>query len=102
MLAKVLFKPIGMVVGGIVAKRVGDRLFNTVYGRRYGTQAPTAFTEEATYPQVAVAAVTRATILAVTAVTFDRAGASGFRYLTGFWPGETRPKPASPELERSK
>ncbi|CAB4873674.1 unannotated protein [freshwater metagenome] len=100
MLAKILYKPIGIIAGGIVARRVSDRLFTSAYQRRFGTEAPKALTEETTLSHAALTAAAKATIFAVTAVTLDRAAATGFRYITGFWPGEKRAKPAA-HLERS-
>ena len=39
------------------------------------------------------AAALQGVIFKVTRVVVDRYGAIGWRYLTGFWPGEKRPDP---------
>ncbi|MCD6726533.1 MAG: DUF4235 domain-containing protein [Solirubrobacteraceae bacterium] len=95
MIANLIFKPIGVLVGIVVGGKVGNRAFEGFWAHRYGTEAPTATTERASWPQVLGAAALRASLVAVTVAALSRAAASGFRHVTGFWPGEERPKPAS-------
>lgn len=95
MLARIIFMPIGVLLGTLLSKRVGEAVFADGWERSRGTQPPTATTELASWPEVAAAAALRGSIIAVTAATFTRAGATGFRYITGFWPGEQTRQPAA-------
>ena len=52
MLAKLLFKPLGAFFGVFVAGKVTAKVFDEQWERRNGTEAPTAVTENATWPQV--------------------------------------------------
>lgn len=95
MLAKLLFQPLGAFFGGFLARKVGDRAFSSTWERRYGTEAPTPTTEQASWPQVLGAAALKGTILAVSAAALKRVAAKGFRHVTGFWPGDEEPPPAA-------
>ena len=92
-LAKLLYKPVGIVLG-IGAARVAGKAFETTYERSQGTGPPNATTENVTWGQVVASAALRGTIFAVTAATVDRLGAKAFRHVTGFWPGDQQPPPA--------
>ncbi len=93
MLAKLLYKPLAIVLG-IGAGRIAGKAFQATYERAQGTGPPGATTENATWGQVLGAAALRATTFAVTAAAVDRAGAKAFRHVTGFWPGDEQPPPA--------
>lgn len=93
MLAKIIYKPIGIVLG-LGASRIATKAYESTYERRHGTGPPKALTEDATWGQVVTSAALRATTFAVTAALVDRAGAKAFRHVTGFWPGEKEPPPA--------
>lgn len=92
MLAEVVYKPVGIVLG-IGAGRAAGFAFNRMWERSHGTEPPKATTEEATWGQVVGSAALRATTFAVTAAVVDRAGAKAFRYVTGYWPGPQSPEP---------
>ena len=94
MIAKLFFRPLGLFFGVFVARKVSDRAFDGTWERRYGTQAPTSTTEQATWPQVLGAAALKGSITAVSVALFNRSAAKGFKRLTGFWPGEEQPPPA--------
>lgn len=95
MLAKLLFRPLGSFFGVYLARKVGNRAFDSTWERRYGTQAPTSTTDQATWPQVVGAAALKGSILAVSVAVLNRSAAKAFRYVTGFWPGEDAPPPAT-------
>ena len=57
MLAKLLFRPLGSFFGVYLARKVGNRAFDSTWERRYGTQAPTSTTDQATWPQVGFDAI---------------------------------------------
>jgi hypothetical protein len=97
-LAKILFRPLGVFFGLFVARTVANKTFDSTWERRYGTEAPTWETKSATWPQVVGAAALRGTLMAVSAAVLSRGAAKGFYRLTGFWPGEEEP-PAAPRLE---
>ena len=93
MLAKLAYKPFGIVLG-IGAATVARKTFEGGWERAQGTKPPKPTTEEASWPQVLGSAGLQALTFAVTAALVDRAGAKAFRHVTGFWPGERRPEPA--------
>ena len=84
---KLIYKPFGIVLG-IVAGLVSQKLFNAVWGIFDKEEPPKPTTEEADWPKVIAAAAVQGVTFRVTRATVDRLGAQGFRYLTGFWPGE--------------
>ena len=93
MVAKVLYKPFGLALGFVAAK-AAQTAFENAWAHSHGTHPPHPTTEEATWGQVVGAAALRATTFAVTAAVADRAGATAFRHVTGFWPGTKSPEPA--------
>ncbi len=95
MLAKLLFRPFAVFFGVFLARKVGDRAFDSTWERRHGTQAPTSTTRAASWPQVLGAAALKATMIAVTAAAFKRWAAKSFHHVTGFWPGDDEPPPAA-------
>lgn len=99
MIARIIFLPVGILLGTVLARKVGGNAFEKGWAGSRGTLPPTATTERATWPEVVGAAALRGSIIAVTAATFTRLAASGFRYLFGYWPGEKSPAPA-PQLRQ--
>jgi hypothetical protein len=89
---KLIYKPIGFILG-IVAGLLGRRLFDYTWTKIDDADPPKGTTEEAPWVKVLGAAALQGVIFKLTRVTVDRYGAIGWRYLTGFWPGEKRPKP---------
>ena len=94
MIARILFLPVGILLGSVIARKVGAGAFEKGWAGSRGTLPPKATTEQATWPEVVGAAALRGSIIAVTAATFTRAAASAFRYLFGYWPGEKNADPA--------
>ncbi|MFM8561500.1 MAG: DUF4235 domain-containing protein [Solirubrobacterales bacterium] len=99
MIARILFLPIGILLGTVVARKVGANAFEKGWAGSRGTLPPTATTEQATWPEVVGAAALRGSIIAVTAAAFTRVAASAFRYLFGYWPGQKTTAPA-PQLRQ--
>jgi uncharacterized protein DUF4235 len=87
-----LYKPIGIVLG-ILAGLVGKRAFNFAWTKIDDEDPPKGTTEVAPWGKILGAAALQGVIFKVTRVAIDRYGAIGWRYLTGSWPGEKRPKP---------
>lgn len=92
MLAKLAYRPFAIVLGAVAWKVTGTA-FERGWERSQGIAPPSPTTEEATWGQVVGAAALHATAFAVTAAVVDRAGATAFRHVTGYWPGDKNPKP---------
>jgi hypothetical protein len=87
---KLIYKPFGIVMGllsGLVAKK----LFEAVWGIFDKEEPPKPTTQETTWPRVLGAAAVQGVTFKVVRAAVDRAGAQGFNYLTGVWPGDKRP-----------
>jgi Protein of unknown function (DUF4235) len=89
---KLIYKPVGIVLG-LVAGALARRLFDQIWGLFEDEEPPEPTTEEATWPKVILAAAIQGVVFRTTRVAVDRAGAIGWRNLTGVWPGEKRPDP---------
>jgi hypothetical protein len=86
--AKLAYRPIGLVAGvlagtlsGIVFKQVWKAVANE-------DDAPSALQSEYSMKEVVLAAAIQGAIFAATKAAIDRAGARGFKQLTGAWPGD--------------
>jgi len=89
---KLIYKPIGLLLG-IAAGALGRLIFSKVWGLIEDAEPPEATTERATWPKVLLSAAVQGAIFRATKVAVDRAGATGWRNLTGTWPGEKEPDP---------
>jgi hypothetical protein len=85
-----VYKPIGIVLG-LIAGLLGKRVFNFVWAKVDEEDPPKATTEQTTAAKLVAAAAIQGVIFKVVRVLVDRAGAKGWRHLTGSWPGEKRP-----------
>ena len=97
MLFKLLYKPFGFIAG-IIAGLIGRKAFDVAWSKIDKEEPPKGTTEEAPWVKIVGAAALQGVIFQTTRVVVDRYAASGWRYLTGYWPGEKRQKPY-PELE---
>jgi hypothetical protein len=88
---KLIYKPFGLILG-ILAGLVGKRAFDFAWTKIDDSEPPKGTTETAPWGKVIGAAALQGVIFKVTRVAIDRYGAIGWRYLTGVWPGEKRPK----------
>ena len=86
---KILYKPLGLIFG-ILAGILSQKLFNVVWGLFDKEEPPKPTTQEAALTKVLAAAAVQGVTFRVTRAAVDRAGARGFEYFTGFWPGEKR------------
>jgi hypothetical protein len=84
---KLMYKPFGIVIG-ILAGLLSKKLFDAIWGVFDEEEPPKPTTEEASWPKVLGAAAVQGLTFRVTRAAVDRAGAQGFRYFTGVWPGE--------------
>lgn len=87
---KLLYKPFGIVFG-ILAGILSKKVFEAVWGIFDEEEPPKPTTLQATWPKVIGAAVVEGVTFKVTRAAVDRAGASGFAHLTGYWPGDKKP-----------
>jgi hypothetical protein len=84
---KLLYRPFGLassVLGGVVA----GMLFKQVWKRIAGEEeAPKAIDERREWHEVIVAAAIQGAVFGTVKALIDRAGAQGFKRVTGVWPG---------------
>jgi Protein of unknown function (DUF4235) len=85
----VIYKPFG-VMFSLLAGFLGKKLFDFVWTKLDDREPPEATTLETTWRRLLIVAALQGVIFRVTRYVVDRSGALGFRYLTGFWPGEER------------
>lgn len=87
MVARIIYKPLGLVVsilGGIVAGAVFKRLWRTV---AHEDKAPKATAQDKGWREVITAAAAQGALFGGVKAAIDRAGAVGFARATGVWPG---------------
>ena len=89
---KLIYKPIGLLLG-IAAGALGRLIFSKVWGLIEDAEPPEGTTERATWPKVLLAAAIQGLIFRTVKVAVERAGATGWRNITGVWPGEKEPDP---------
>ncbi len=91
-LLKLVYRPVGIVLG-LAAGFLSKSVFNWVWAKFDDEEAPKATIEETSWPKVLTAAAVQGVVFQTVRAAVNRGGASGFRYLTGVWPGEKRPDP---------
>jgi hypothetical protein len=86
--AKLAYRPIGLI-GGILAGTLSGIVFKQIWKQvSEKDDAPSALQSEYTMKEVVIAAAIQGAIFAATKAAIDRAGARGFKELTGAWPGD--------------
>jgi hypothetical protein len=86
--AKLAYRPIGLLAGilaGIVSGAVFKQVWKAVADE---DDAPGALQSEYSMKEVVLAAAIQGAIFAATKAAIDRAGARGFKQMTGTWPGD--------------
>lgn len=86
-MARLIYKPFGLfvsVLGGLVAGAVFKRVWSVV---GHEDEAPKATDEGKGWGEVVVAAAAQGAVFGGVKAFIDRAGATGFAWLTGAWPG---------------
>ena len=87
-MARILYKPFGLVfsiIGGLAAGAVFKRVWSAA---AHEEKAPKPTDERKGWAEVVVAAAARGAVVGGVKAVIDRAGATGFAYLTGAWPGK--------------
>lgn len=95
-MARLLYKPFGLIfgiLGGMLAGAVFKRVWSAV---GHEEEAPKATDESRGWGEVLVAAAAEGAVFGGVKALIDRAGASGFAYLTGAWPGRRGEKSSRP------
>ena len=86
--AKLAYRPVGLIAG-LVAGAISGAIFKQVWKLvAKEDDAPTALQSEYRMREVVLAAAIQGAIFAATKAAVDRAGARGFKQLTGAWPGD--------------
>ncbi len=83
-----LYKPLGLLVsvlGAMLASAVFKRVWTAASGQE---EAPEATSPGHSTKQVLFAALVQGAVFGVVKAAVDRAGAKGFKQLTGFDPGK--------------
>jgi hypothetical protein len=88
-MAKLLYKPFGLIfsiLGGLAAGAVFKRVWSAA---GHEETAPKPTDERKGWAEVVVAAAAKGAVVGGVKAVIDRAGAIGFAYLTGAWPGKS-------------
>lgn len=81
-----LYKPVGVALS-LAASALASAAFRTVWRLASGDgEAPSATDQRRGWGEILAAATLHGAILGLIRAAVDRAGASGFRRLTGQWP----------------
>ena len=85
---KVIYKPVGMVVGalgGVAATAVYRKVWTLATGE---DEAPDPTDRNRGWGPILLAAATQGAIFGLVKAAVDRAGAAGYRKVTGEWPDD--------------
>lgn len=86
--AKLAYRPVGLI-GGILAGTLSGIVFKQIWKAVANEDdAPSALQSEYAMKEVVLAAAVQGAIFAATKAAIERAGARGFKQLTGTWPGD--------------
>jgi uncharacterized protein DUF4235 len=88
--ARLIYKPFGLIVGvlgGLAARAVFKRVWSAA---GHEDEAPKPTDEDKGWREVVLAAAAEGAVFGGVKALIDRAGATGFAWLTGAWPGRSR------------
>ena len=89
-MARLIYKPFGLLVGvlgGLVARKIFKRVWGAV---GHEDEAPKATDASSGWREVVLAAAAEGAVFGGVKALIDRAGATGFAWLTGAWPGRSK------------
>lgn len=87
-MTKLLYRPLGLLfgaLGGVLASMLFGQVWKFISGEK---EAPSATMRNRGWSEVLVAATLQGAIFGLVKAAIDRGGATGFRRLTGEWPGD--------------
>ena len=91
-LGRILYKPFAILIG-VIGGVIGRKAFDFVWTKIDDEEPPEATTRDVAWPRLLGTAALQGMIFRTVRFAVDRYGAIGWHYLTGHWPGETRPDP---------
>ena len=86
-MARLIYKPFGLIVGvlgGLAARALFKRVWSAA---GHEDKAPKPTDEGKGWREVVLAAAAEGAVFGGVKAVIDRAGATGFAWLTGAWPG---------------
>ncbi|WP_114559815.1 DUF4235 domain-containing protein [Desertihabitans aurantiacus] len=87
-LAKMAYRPVGLA-SGLAAGALSGLVFRQIWKRVAGEDdPPTALQSEYSLKHILLASALQGMVFAVVKALVDRAGAVGFKRITGTWPGD--------------
>ena len=89
-MARLIYKPFGLIVGvlgGLAARAVFKRVWSAA---GHEDDAPKPTDADKGWREVVLAAAAEGAVFGGVKALIDRAGATGFEWLTGAWPGRSR------------
>jgi hypothetical protein len=87
-MTKLLYRPLGLLfgaLGGLLASMLFGQVWKFISGEK---EAPSATMRNRSWTEVLLAAAVQGAIFGLVKAAIDRGGATGFRKLTGEWPGD--------------
>ena len=92
-MSRILFAPLS-IAAGLVAGFIAKKLFDLVWARVSGEEAPRPADREADLARLGGALLVEGAIFRATKGLVDRASRAGYARATGRWPGEDHPDSA--------
>lgn len=89
-MGQLAFRPVG-IISGLLAGLVASKLFEFIWGRVAGEEAPEPAQREISWPALIGALIVEGAIFRLMRGVVDRATRVAFARTTGGWPGEQRP-----------
>ena len=89
---KLFFLPF-KIVSGIVAGKVGKRLYGHVWSLVDVEEPPDGSVHRTSLPKLILATAIQGAVFSATKAAADRGARNSFFRLTGSWPGDEEPKP---------
>jgi hypothetical protein len=85
---RILYKPVGIVFG-LIGGLVAGALFRGIWGKvADDRRSPGATDADHGWPEIVAAAALGGAVFGAVKAVVDRAGAAGFAWVTGVWPGK--------------
>jgi hypothetical protein len=89
-MSKVLFTPVS-IVSGLLAGLIASKLFEFIWGRFAGEEAPEPEQRQVSWPKLLIAMTIEGAIFRLTRGLVNHGTRVAFARATGAWPGEEAP-----------